>query len=179
MKSFFPLSLLLATSASSHMMMGDGEHHSMMGNGEHHMMGNGKGGMGHCPFRVQIDGNDVQDGTCFESPSDGILATVIPGSEREKPSTEIVIWDTDTPCDNKEELYIHFAGEPDGVMRLAMAADVGESVVHTYKAALFDSLPVPEGTTGCFRLKMGCKMMGRTMEWKVARHDVSCDEDLS
>jgi len=135
--------------------------------------------MTHYFLIVYAEGNDVKEGTCFESPSDGLLATVIPSPEHENPSTEILIWDTDTHCDNKDELYIHFAGEPDGIMRLAMAAGAGESVVHRYKAALFDSLPVPNGTTGCYRVKMGCKMMGRAMEWKVARHDASCDEDLS
>ena len=125
------------------------------------------------------DGKDVDDGTCFESPnSEGVLATIVTSSPQTM--SEILIWDTETKCQNENESYIHFAGEPTGVMRLAMTADLGdENEVHTYQAALFDKLPVPEGTTGCYAVRKGCKMMGAGMKWRIARHEASCEEGFS
>ena len=108
------------------------------------------------------------------------MATVVasPTNSKRNANEQILIWDT-LPglCATPGSYYIHFAGEPDGIMRLAMMANAGDDrTVHSYKAALFDTLPVPAGTTGCFRMKMGCQMVGSALEWKVARLEATCGE---
>ena len=124
-----------------------------------------------------LDGTQIKQGACLESPADGLLATVAVNNP--DANQRILIWDTlERLCTTPGSRYIHFAGELDGVMRLAMSANTGDALaVHSYKAALFDELPVPAGTAGCFRMKRGCKMMAPALEWKVARHESTCEDE--
>ena len=121
--------------------------------------------------------------TCFESPPDGLIATVT-GDQPEG----VVIWDADAPCepddnddnnDNNEDgatssskmAYIHYAGIGDVI---PMTAGAGPAVLHTYRAAFFDALPVPQGASGCHPFQILFQDYCKT-EWRVARYGATCD----
>ena len=115
---------------------------------------------------------------CFESPPGGLMATVT-GHQPEG----VVIWDADAPCEQQEEqddlsvtssrttmAYIHYAGVGDVI---PMTAGAGP-VLHTYRAAFFDALPVPEGASGCHPFHIMFQDYCKT-EWRVARYGATCD----
>lgn len=109
------------------------------------------------------DNQVVNSLKCFDSPPYGISARVT-GNFPEG----VVIWDSDAPC-GEGKAYIHYAGS--GNVK-TMTAGAGP-LMHTYRAAFFDELPVMQGAVGCaeFRVKFSsyCKT-----EWQVARHGTSC-----
>lgn len=134
------------------------------------------------------DGKDVDDGECIESPPQGVSAKLVwkkddDGEPSVTDTSRLLVWDTEAPCDTaNHEVYVHFAGgqtaaEGDDTTTSPMTAGAGTEI-HTYRAAWFDVLPVPVGTTGCHSLSpkkvQGCHHM---KEWKVARHQSSCPED--
>ena len=137
------------------------------------------------------DGKEVQNGDCIESCPQGVSAKLVWEQEGNTDLSRLLVWDADAPCsendndnDNDEnQVYIHFAGGQATSdledTTTPMTASAGNTI-HTYRAAWFDTLPVPTGTTGCHPLSVdtvqGCHHM---KEWKVARYETSCpDHDL-
>jgi len=86
----------------------------------------------------------------------------------------LLVWDTEAPCGG-DRMYIHYAGEADGVTKAPMTAGAG-ALVHTYMAGYFETLPVPAGTTGCYAATIDMHQCSHAKEWQVARHGTPCPE---
>lgn len=85
----------------------------------------------------------------------------------------VVVWDTQAPCGG-DGAYIHFAGDAESAA--AMTAGAGPSV-HTYTAGVFESLPIPQGTTGChasFATQQSPSVAVCQKTWQIARYGASC-----
>ena len=146
---------------SAHMMMRGGHDEGMM-MGEDMMEHKGN-----CPFAIQIDGKDIQEGECVASPPEG-LVTKIEWKDHDNSQaalSRLVVWDTQAPCELPGEVYIHLAGQENGIL----STPLGTNDIHTYRAALFDQMPVPVGATGCHSMpdNMPCH---HVKTWKMARH---------
>lgn len=135
-----------------------------------------------------VAGKDIEDGTCIESPLDGVVASLSWNDQSEQASSmkRLLVWDTEAPCGDDDMVYVHFAGDEDGRTitnkQAPMTAGAGPKI-HTYMAGWFDQLPVPAGSTGCQMMNVektedghmkGCD---HTKKWKVARHSTPCPEE--
>ena len=118
------------------------------------------------PDKVTVD-----DGTCFESLSPLGISAIVSGEYFEN----VMIWDEDAPCPTGQ-VYVHFAGDYDGVFGANMTAGAGYKI-HTYRAAIFDVLPVPQGVAGCYRADLNVANYCVTT-WKVARYGTDCIPSL-
>ena len=87
----------------------------------------------------------------------------------------IVVWDPDAPCPNGGS-YIHYAANGSVENFAPMTAGAGP-LVHTYKAAVFTTLPLAEGTVGCQSLDTAEAPVTDVtclQSWQVARFGSAC-----
>jgi len=127
----------------------------------------------YCPYTVEIDEAAVQDGDCYESSSPQGVSAMVSGEYFE----DVVIWDSDFPCPVKNHLFILFAGDYDGVLGAKMgSAEAGntDNYIHTYRAAIFEILPVPQGVAGCFPVDWKKHHYCQTT-WRVAQYGTECN----
>lgn len=126
----------------------------------------------HDSWKNKADGKTIKgDGTeCFESPEQGVKAFVS-GSEVDP----IVVWDPDAPCPGSDASYIHYTAKGSVASFEPMTAGAG-SLVHTYKAAVFQSLPLDEGTSGCVQNFSPTTGLTCLKTWQVARYGSTCPD---